>query len=187
MWNSQGDVVSTYIKRSLTPFGEYIPFRKLAELISPLAKNVKDFVNGEEIIQHKTSQSIIAPIICYEVIDDEVVRSSSVNSNVIVVQTNNATFADSGQSRQQLNITRIRAIENNRWIVSVSTTGVSAIIDNFGAIQQITKQNTASFLSGDVVLITERSLASKLGGWSDAVLLIVAWLLYLGKRRKHAK
>ena len=106
---------------------------------------------------------------------------------MIVVQTNNATFADSGQSRQQLNITRIRAIENNRWIVSVSTTGVSAIIDNFGAIQQITKQNTASFLSGDVVLITERSLASKLGGWSDAVLLIVAWLLYLGKRRKHAK
>jgi apolipoprotein N-acyltransferase len=63
------------------------------------------------------------------------------------VQTNNATFADSGQSMQQLNISRIRAVENNKWVVSISTTGVSAIIDNEGSVRQITKQNESSFVS----------------------------------------
>jgi len=187
LWSAAGSVESTYVKRSLTPFGEYVPIRKLAETISPLAKNIDDFVKGQQIVHHKVGGAVIAPIICYEVINDRIVQSASLDANLIAVQTNNATFADSGQSRQQLNITRIRAIENNRWIISVSTTGVSAIIDNFGDIQQITKQNKPAYLAGEVDLISDRTFANKLGDWSALALIILAWILYFGKRRKHEK
>jgi apolipoprotein N-acyltransferase len=187
LWSAAGSVGSTYVKRSLTPFGEYVPIRKLTETISPLAKNIDDFVKGQQIVHHKVGGAVIAPIICYEVINDRIVQSASLDANLIAVQTNNATFADSGQSRQQLNITRIRAIENNRWIISVSTTGVSAIIDNFGDIQQITKQNKPAYLAGEVDLISDRTFANKLGDWSALALIILAWILYFGKRRKHEK
>lgn len=186
MWNSDGEVVSKYVKRTLTPFGEYIPLRSIASFVSPFTDDVVDFLPGSEIVLHKINQVDVAPIICYEIIDDSAVQSISSKSDFIVVQTNNATFADSGQSMQQLNITRIRAVENNRWIVSVSTTGVSAIIDNTGYIQQITKQNEPSFVSGDVELNSKVSVANKLGNWTSLICIAFAVALYLGKRRKNA-
>jgi apolipoprotein N-acyltransferase len=105
-------------------------------------------------------------------------------ANLMLVQTNNATFADSGQSMQQLNITRIRAVEQNKWVVSISTTGVSAIIDNKGSVRQITEQNRASYVSGAVMLNSNQTLASKLGNWSSLLLILLASAVYLGKRRR---
>ena len=183
MWNADGEVVSKYVKRTLTPFGEYIPLRSIANLVSPFTDDVVDFAAGNEITLHSVGQSQIAPIICYEIIDDSAVNSISKNANMMIVQTNNATFADSGQSMQQLNISRIRAVENNKWMVSVSTTGVSAIIDNNGKIRQITEQNEPSFVSGKVLLNSKESVASKLGNWSSLISILLAFALYLGKRR----
>jgi apolipoprotein N-acyltransferase len=184
MWSSDGEVVSKYEKRTLTPFGEYIPLRSIAELITPFANDVDDFVKGDEIIMHKIGESKIAPIICYEIIDDSAVNSMVNEANLMLVQTNNATFADSGQSMQQLNITRIRAVEQNKWVVSISTTGVSAIIDNKGSVRQITEQNRASYVSGAVMLNSNQTLASKLGNWSSLLLILLASAVYLGKRRR---
>lgn len=186
MWNEQGKVVSQYTKRVLTPFGEYIPLRRVAQLISPFTNNVIDFVPGKTVTLHRTDKFSIAPILCYEIIDDNAVQSISRLSNLLIVQTNNATFANSGQSAQQLNISRIRAVENNRWIVSVSTTGVSAIIDNFGVIQQITKQNTASFVYENVKLNSQETLASKMGNWTFFICFAISILIYLRKRRINA-
>jgi apolipoprotein N-acyltransferase len=186
MWNSQGVVVSQYLKRSLTPFGEYIPLRSIANLVTPLTKNVADFLPGDQVVLHKFNESTVGPIICYEIIDDSAVRSIAKHSDFLLVQTNNATFADSGQSMQQLNISRIRAVESNRWLVSVSTTGVSAIVDNGGEIRQITKQNIASYMSSDVRKISGISLADKMGDWSSILSVLVASIIYVGKRRRHA-
>ena len=185
LWNSEGDVESTYVKRTLTPFGEYIPLRSLSELVSPLAKNVVDFVPGTSSIRHEISDANIAPIICYEIINDSNVDSSVSGSNLLVVQTNNATFADSGQSIQQLNISRIRAIEYNRWVVSVSTTGVSAIIDNHGVVRAITKQNQADFIDSEVLLIQKASIAQRVNGYSAIFIVVLSVVLYLRKQKMN--
>jgi apolipoprotein N-acyltransferase len=186
MWNTDGEVASKYVKRTLTPFGEYIPLRSIANLVSPFTDDVVDFAAGNEITLHNVGQSQIAPIICYEIIDDSAVNSISKNASMMIVQTNNATFADSGQSMQQLNISRIRAVENNKWVVSVSTTGVSAIIDNNGKVRQITEQNEPSFVSGRVLLNSKESVSSKLGNWSSLMSIVLALVIYLGKRRLNA-
>ena len=177
-------MVSKYVKRSLTPFGEYMPIRSIAEVVSPLTNNVVDFTAGKEVVIHSTGETYIAPIICYEVIDDQSVNSIVKRSNVVIVQTNNATFADSAQSLQQLNITRIRAVENNRWILSVSTTGVSAIIDNKADVQEISNQNQAAYVFGKVLLNSKSSLANRLGDWSAFICIALAIAIYLGKRRR---
>ena len=186
MWNQQGRVVSQYSKRVLTPFGEYIPLRRIAQFVSPYTDNVVDFVPGKTLTLHRIDKFSIAPILCYEIIDDSAVQSISKLSNLILVQTNNATFADSGQSAQQLNISRIRAVENNRWIVSVSTTGVSAVIDNFGTVEQITEQNTASFLYANVKLSSKESFSSRIGDWTFLICLAMSLLIYIKKRTKNA-
>ena len=186
MWNSDGNVESIYVKRTLTPFGEYIPLRSLSELVSPLAKNVDDFVPGSSSIRHKINDANIAPIICYELINDSNVHSNVVGSNLMVVQTNNATFADSGQSIQQLDISRIRAIEYNRWVVSVSTTGVSAIIDNQGVVRAITKQNQSDFIDSEVLLIQGASIAQRVNGYNAIFIVVLSVVIYLRKRKIDA-
>jgi apolipoprotein N-acyltransferase len=182
MWNKSGEVASTYIKRALTPFGEYIPLRSLSEIVSPLSKNVTDFVAGNQKISHIINKVSAASVICYELIDDVTVRSSVDKSGVILVQTNNATFANSGQSAQQLNISRIRAIENNRWLVSVSTTGVSAVVDNQGNVVDRTKRNAPDYLYASVGIIEKESVFHRLGPIPGICLILISFAIYLRKR-----
>jgi apolipoprotein N-acyltransferase len=185
MWNKSGDVESIYVKRTLTPFGEYIPLRTLSEFVSPFARSVTDFSSGLAAVNHKYSDVSVAPIICYELINDANVNSQVNEANLILVQTNNATFADSGQSMQQLNISRVRAIEFNKWVVSVSTTGVSAIIDNQGAIRSITEQNSADYINANVALIQGDSYAQRFNGCNSLLILAFAIGLYLRKKKYH--
>ena len=185
LWNEQGSVSSTYVKRTLTPFGEYIPLRSLATKISPYVDDVKDFVPGKVITNHQIGSINVAPIICYEIIDDSNVEERAKLSNLLIVQTNNATFASSAQSFQQLNISRIRAVENNRWLVSTSTTGVSAVVDNHGKIIDITQQNVPDYVLADVDLISRNSLANSLGSWSVLICIALSIVIYLRKRSKN--
>lgn len=152
LYSKAGIAQSSYLKRGLTPFGEYIPLRHIAEFLNPFAKNVIDFKPGTERVIHKISGIEIGPIICYEIINDGLVRDMAKNSRALIVQTNSATFANTAQSAQQLAITRIRAVEHSRYILSVSTIGASAFIDNNGRVIARTDENVSSFLLDDLLL-----------------------------------
>lgn len=160
---------SIYIKQHLTPFGEYMPLRKIAEFLSPYAKDVIDFTSGSGYVVHVVDGITIGPIICYEIIDDSLVRNAARKSDALLVQTNSATFAGTSESRQQLNITRIRAAEHNREIVSVSTVGISAFIDNNGKVLQESKENISAVLYGNLHANRKISIADKLGDLSWAI------------------
>lgn len=153
---------SVYIKQGLTPFGEYIPLRGLAELVSPLAKKVNDFIPGSKRVTHTVAGVELGPIICYEIILDDLVRDMAKNSQALIVQTNSATFAGTAESAQQLAITRIRAVEHSRSILSVSTVGISAFIDNNGRVLSQTGENTQESLAGILMLNNYRSLINRL-------------------------
>lgn len=169
-----------YIKQHLTPFGEYIPLRSLAKKISPLVNQVNDFSpgNGQKIFT--IGQAKIAPVICFELIDDQILTEAAKNSNILVVQTNSATFGTSAESAQQLSISRIRAIEHSRNVVSVSTTGISAVIDFNGKVLNQTAMGTADHVFADVGLIEQSSPRDRYGDWAGVFTLI--WLLVAARR-----
>ncbi len=177
---------STYIKEHLTPFGEYIPMRGIARYFSPYVDAVQDFTPGTTDVLHKVDNAILGPVICYELIDDAYMNRVSRNSNLLVVQTNNATFGTSAQSAQQLSISRIRALENHRDVLSVSTTGISAVIDSDGKIVQSTISNKPDHLFADSKLYSAATLANKLGSWSFLLTLISLGILGFFSRRLYS-
>ena len=188
MFGIDGQVSSEYLKRGLTPFGEYMPLRNLAEFISPYAKNVVDFKAGEFLQTHLVSGAQLGPIICYEIINDKLVRDAAKNSQALIVQTNSATFAGTAESRQQLAITRIRAVESSRNILSVSTIGISALIDSNGRIVSETYENTQSALTVELPLNSNISRSDKLGSYAPIFTLGFAGILALrSKGRKSIK
>lgn len=165
LYSKDGLQQSVYIKRGLTPFGEFMPLRKLAEFVNPMAKTVVDFMPGDKLVTHQVSGSKLGPIICYEIIIDSLVRDMAVNSHALIVQTNSATFANTAESAQQLAITRIRAVEHSRAILSVSTVGISAFIDNNGQVLSQTPENKKAFLVGELQLGSNQTFVDRLLRW----------------------
>ena len=171
-----------YVKQHLTPFGEYIPLRSIASKISSLVDRVNDFSPGDQGRVFDIGAARIAPIICFELIDDQILYAGAKSSNLFVVQTNSATFGTSPESAQQLSITRVRAIEHSRNVLSVSTTGYSAVIDYAGKVVQQTSMGTAEHLFATVGLIDQISLRDRLGHWASVGTLI--WLLLVARRTR---
>jgi apolipoprotein N-acyltransferase len=145
-----------------------------------LVDQVDDFSPGNEQNIFTVGKARIAPVICFELLDDEILSEAASSSNLLVVQTNSATFGMSAESAQQLSITRIRAIEHSRNVVSVSTTGISGIIDFKGKIQKQTSLGTAEHVFADVGLIEQESPRDRYGDWAAVFTLI--WLLVVARR-----
>ena len=175
-----GELPDTYIKQHLTPFGEYIPLRSLARIISPLVDEVEDFSPGDGGKTFSIGEIKVAPVICYELIDDDLLRQAAADSNILAVQTNSATFGMSAESAQQLSITRVRAIEHGRNIASVSTTGYSAIINSSGKVVEQTAMGSADSIRAEVGLIEGQTPRDAAGDW--ALIGVLVTLLLIARR-----
>ena len=185
LWEPKNGPTNIYIKRHLAPFGEVMPLRSIAEFVSPLAKSVTDFQAGKTAKIFNVGDAKISPVICFEILDDNLIRESFGKSNLIVAQTNNATFGESAESDQQLQITRARAIESSLSIVVVSTVGNTAFIDRTGKITSILPKYEAGILYGEVNLSIADTPASWLSAWVEqgCFAVIVILLSSLLKRR----
>jgi apolipoprotein N-acyltransferase len=172
-----GELPETYIKQHLTPFGEYIPLRSLARIVSPLVDDVDDFSPGDQGKTFSIGDIKVAPVICYELIDDDLLHQATADSNILAVQTNSATFGMSAESAQQLSITRVRAIEHGRNIASVSTTGYSAIIDFSGTVIEQTSMATADTIRAEIGLIEGQTPRDKAGDWALVGVLVGLFLI----------
>lgn len=182
LYDVGGEVVSVYSKQYLTPFGEYIPLRGLARIVSSFVDNVSDFSVGERVDIHRVKSMNIAPVICYELLSDSLVRNAAERSDALVVQTNSATFAGTSESAQQLAITRVRAMENAREIVSISTIGISAHIDINGNVLSRTNEDVRAILEGDLQGVSNRTIATKLGWAATPLTLVLAFFPVIMRR-----
>ncbi len=106
----------------------------------------------------------IADVICFEVAYDAIVREAvAAGGEILVVQTNNATFGRSDESTQQLAMSRLRAIEHGRATIQISTVGVSAFISPNGVVTQQTGLFTAAQMIGSLPLRTSLTPATRFG------------------------
>jgi len=185
-----------YVKRHPVPFAEYIPYRSFFRHFSDKVDLVySDFTAGKSVgvfrVPARGGGTIAAgPIICFEVAYDGLIRGTvDHGANVLLVQTNNATFGFTDESVQQLAISRIRAIEHGRSIVHVSTVGVSAMITPDGTAHQRTTLFTPTVLAADLPLRTERTVADRVGPWPEnlagAGLATMLTLLVLRRQRRR--
>ncbi|HEX2903918.1 MAG TPA: apolipoprotein N-acyltransferase [Jatrophihabitans sp.] len=179
----------TYVKRHPVPFGEYIPLRSLARKVSSKVNLVQyDMVAGHGNGLLTQTPFPIGDVICFEVAYDGLVNSSvRAGAQLIVVQTNNATFGHSGETYQQLAMARLRAIEHGRTVVQVATSGKSAIIDPNGRIMaESGALFTADTLLQRVALVSSTTLATRIGAtpeWVLSAIGLLALAVGLGRSR----
>ncbi|WP_329570845.1 apolipoprotein N-acyltransferase [Kitasatospora sp. NBC_01266] len=191
VWNPISGPGAHYTKQHPVPFGEYVPFRSvLMKVIGRLKRISRDFYAGKGTGVMQLGPARIGDVICFEVAYDEIVRDTvNDGGRVIVVQTNNATYAKSGQPDQQLAMSRLRAVEHGRAVLIAATSGISAVIRPDGSIESRTAELTPATLSADVPLRDSKTVADRVGAapeWAISVIGLLACgaAVLTGRRRR---
>jgi apolipoprotein N-acyltransferase len=198
LWLPGKGPVAVYIKRRLVPFGEVIPFRSLLNKITSLPSTLQpvNFTPGHRPVVFDLGKIRLGDVICYEVGFDGLVSSEvAAGANLLAMQTNDADFeidGQTGESLQQLDMARIRAIEHDRSVVVASTTGISAIIAPDGKLLTSTRTWTRAEIEARVPLRSSTTLADRLGGWPEAGLAwgtvaALAWVICSALRRRRQR
>ncbi|WSK52291.1 apolipoprotein N-acyltransferase [Micromonospora zamorensis] len=175
------DLDQLYTKRHPVPFAEYVPLRDVARMVSKQVDLIRsDFVPGSTPGVVRVGPAVLGDVICFEVAYDEVVRDTVTGgAQLLVVQTNNATF-DVAEARQQMAMVRLRAVEHGRPALMASTVGVSGFVAPDGRVSDATGFNTREVVVRQVRLDDGRTLATRLGWWPEVALAALAAAALIG-------
>ena len=173
VFDGGGAVVDVYRKTHLVPYGEYIPWKPLVGWISALDQIAYELTPGERL--HTLSAPGLprfgAPI-CFEnsfpSLDRELVRQGA---EFLVVLTNNAAYDETAASAQHLQMSRMRAIEDGRWIVHAAVSGISAFVDTSGRTYRRTDLFEPALIRRTIHASSERTLYVRWGDWLPVVSL----------------
>jgi apolipoprotein N-acyltransferase len=181
-----GARVGRYDKIHLVPFGEYIPFKRLLFFAHKLTGRVSEFTRGSErkvfILAGQNGQRHrYGVFICYEsAFADEVRQFARLGAEVLVNVSDDAWYGDTSAPWQHLNIARMRAIENRRWILRDTNNGVTAVIDPYGRVRQSIPRHAVDALPAEYGFRSDVTFYTANGdvfGWLCVVLSlgIVGW------------
>ncbi|MGB7980381.1 MAG: apolipoprotein N-acyltransferase [Candidatus Nanopelagicales bacterium] len=189
VWDPTTGPGDRYAKRHPVPFGEYLPYRDLlSRFITRFDRIPRDFAPGQQPGVLTLGPVLAGVVICFEIAYDDLVRDAvKGGGQVLLVQTNNATYGRTGQPAQQLAISRVQAIASGRTTLVAATSGLSAIIDEHGKARWQTTEFTQDTTVETVSMRTGLTPAMRLGSTPDllaAVLLLTA--LLLGRRPPHS-
>ncbi|QJB57667.1 apolipoprotein N-acyltransferase [Pseudodesulfovibrio sp. zrk46] len=150
-----GRALQRYDKEHLVPFGEYMPFEEWIPF-KKLVQAAGDFVPGDNNQPIIIDGVALGMLICYEGIFPELAQQQvERGASVILNISNDAWFGETSAPNQHLNLTILRAVEQGRWLVRSTNTGISAFVDPLGRITAMSTQFKAEHLNAFVAPIND--------------------------------
>jgi apolipoprotein N-acyltransferase len=130
-----GSFAGHYDKMHLVPFGEYVPYKEFFFFAKNLLNEVGLFEPGAQRTVFTTGGHTYGVFICYEsIFGDEIRQLAQHGADVLINISNDGWYGDTSAAWQHLNMVRMRAIENHRWILRATNTGVTASINPYGRV-----------------------------------------------------
>jgi apolipoprotein N-acyltransferase len=170
-----GDWLSRYDKIHLVPFGEYVPFKQIFSFAGGLTKEVGDFSRGTSRAPLDAGGTKLGVFICYEsIFPDDIRQFANNGAQVLVNISNDGWYGDSGAYAQHLKQSRMRAIENNRWLLLDTNTGVTAVIDPDGRIVASAPRKTRTALPAPYALLNATTFYTRHGDWFAYLCAIIS-------------
>lgn len=180
------DAEGLYKKQRLVPFGEYIPFEGMLDILPNLAGS-QDIMSYSQGSENQSPLQVrghnLGAAVCYEVAYPDTTRKNAIDTDFLLTISNDAWFGTSAGPLQHLQMVQMRALENGRWFMRATNTGVTAIIDHQGRIVNRAPQFERTVLRGSIQARVGNTPFMSMGNYP--ILIIIALLLllsYLGKR-----
>lgn len=182
LWSPEGMEVTRYDKVNLVPFGEFVPW-PLGYLAHKISTEAGDFKPGEKVIVSPENGHRIGTFICYESVFPAFIRKFvSQGAQVLFNLSNDSWFGRTAARYQHLNIVRMRAAENRRWILRSTNDGITASIDPAGRIMREGPSYQAISERVDFSYLDETTFYTRWGDWFVAVCALVTGTTLLAMR-----
>lgn len=155
----ENKIEAVYLKRQLVPFGEYNPFKS-----DSLRFTATDFSAGEECSLIKSDKGLIGCAICFEsVFSGSASECVKEGAKAIIILTNDSWLGEVIPLYQHHSHSVMRAVENNRYVLTSTNTGISSVINNMGEIIIQSSLNTESVISSDFYMNNDITFYTEYG------------------------
>ena len=186
--NEDGTLGDRYDKVRRVPFGEFVPLRGLLEALgAPVDRIPRDALAGSDIAQLQVGDTTVGVVISWEVFfSGRANEGVEAGGSILVNPTNGSSYTGTILQTQQIASSRLRAIENGRWLVQVSPTGFSAFISPTGEVFDRTGVSEQRVLERTINLRSGRTLYSNLGDLPFIVVMVavLASLAFIARKRR---
>jgi len=193
VFDAGGRELGRYDKIHLVPWGEYVPFKKVFFFVRKLTGKVAAFTPGEDrkvfhLTDGQGAMHRYGIFICYEaVFADEIRQFAKNGAEVFVTGSDDGWYGDTSAPWQLLNMARMRAMENRRWILRATNDGITAAIDPYGRVRQSIPRHKVDALHAEFGYVGDETFYTQHGdvfAWLCAALSLVL-IGWAGKKLLH--
>lgn len=182
-----GATQGIYFKQRLVPFGEYVPmedlFRGLINFFNLPMSIIYPGPKDQDILHYKNYK--ISPSICYEIVYPDLVARMAKDAQLLLTISNDAWFGTSIGPKQHFQIARMRALENHRYLIRGTNTGISGFIDPYGKVVVKGKQFDEETIDHTIQFIKGATPYTRYGSTPIVVLAFLCIGLLALKQRTH--
>jgi apolipoprotein N-acyltransferase len=186
--NEDGTLGDRYDKVRRVPFGEFVPLRGLLETLgAPVDRIPRDALAGSDIARLQVGDTTVGVAISWEVFfSGRANEGIEAGGSILVNPTNGSSYTGTILQTQQIASSRLRAIENGRWLVQVSPTGFSAFISPTGEVFDRTGVSEQRVLERTINLRSGRTLYSNFGDLPFIVVMVavLASFAFIARKRR---
>ena len=178
--NNSFEIVQSYYKRKLVPFGEFLPFEKILNNfgLKKITEGHGSFLKGKNDNNLLIDKLNILPLICYEIIFSDLIRKADEDTNLIVNISEDGWFGKTIGPDQHFAKSIFRAVESNTFLLRSANKGMSAIIDNKGNIIKQLNSNEAGNIEYEVPLIKSNKIKNDLIFFVVLITYLLFFLIY---------
>ena len=171
-FKEDGTYGGRYDKIHLVPFGEYVPYKPLFFFAGHLLDGLP-FIPGQQRVVFDDDGHKYGVFICYEsIFGDEIRQFVSKGAQVLVNLSDDGWYGDTSAPWEHLDMVRMRAIENHRWVLRSTNTGVTASIDPYGRIVDQMPRHVRGALLARFNYLSDETFYTRHGDW-------IAWICAL--------
>ena len=187
LFQADGSYQGRYDKIHLVPWGEYIPFKGFFSFARKLTEGVGDMDRGADRTIFTSQRHLYGVFICYEsIFGDEVRQFALHGAEVLVNISDDGWYGDTGAPWQHLNMARMRAIENHRWLLRSTNTGVTTAIDPRGRLEAEAPRHVRGAFIFPFAFEQEITFYTRHGDWfAYLCALVTLFCLGFSFRRKR--
>lgn len=164
--NRSGELLATYDKHILSPWGEFVPYRSLWEhtFLRSILDDTTSLDRGTGPVTLRIGGfPSLHPMICYESAFPRYSLTGSDRPQLQVLPSNDGLSDDTTEPFQSFLNVRVRAIETGVPVARSANSGISAIIDPYGRILASIPINSAGVIHGDLPLSASPTFYSRYG------------------------
>ena len=179
-------ILGRHSKTHLVPFGEYVPWRDRLDFLELLEQVQRDLTPGRALSPLFLDGLAFGDVICFENVFPEVARTlTDEGAGFLTVTTNNASSLTTAAPAQHLDISRMRAVENARWVVHSAISGSSAFIDPQGGMHDRTDLFEPTIIRRSVQASSALTPYTLTGDWFAWASVLAAGILLVMPRTRR--